>query len=97
MAIHNGKQNHQCLKCGCQFVIAPQNKIISEERRGLIRQSLLERVSLEGICRIFTVNMSWLLQFINEIEDLPENLNATVINTEEFELPLLNWMNSGAM
>ncbi len=88
--IHNGKQNHQCLSCGRQFVIDPQNKIISEERRGLIRQALLERVSLEGICRIFTVSMPWLLQFLSEIiEDLPEGLNATVTQTEEFEVAVI--------
>jgi transposase-like protein len=88
--IHNGKQNHQCLKCGRQFVINPQNKTISEERRGLIRQSLLERVSLEGICRIFNVSMPWLLQFINEIiEDLPKNLNATVTSSEELEVAVI--------
>ena len=88
--IHNGKQNHQCLNCGRQFVIDPQNKIISEEKRSLIRQSLLERVSLEGICRIFNISMPWLLQFINEIiEELPENLNATVTNTEELEVAVI--------
>jgi transposase-like protein len=65
--IHNGKQNHQCLNCGRQFVIDPQNKVINDERRSLIRQALLERVSLEGVCRIFNVSMPWLLQFINEL------------------------------
>ena len=88
--MHNGKQNHQCLNCGRQFVIDPQNKIISEEKRSLIRQSLLERVSLEGICRIFNVSMPWLLQFINEIiEELPENLNATVTSTEELDVTVI--------
>ena len=85
--IHNGKQNHQCLNCGRQFVIDPQNRVISEEKRSFIRQALLERVSLEGVCRIFNVSMPWLLQFINEIiEELPEDLNATVTSTEEIEV-----------
>ena len=88
--IHNGKQNHQCLQCGRQFVIDPQNKIISEEKREFVRQALLERVSLEGICRIFTVSMPWLLQFMNEIiESLPENLNASVTVTEELEVAVI--------
>jgi len=88
--IHNGKQNHQCLSCGRQFVIDPQNKIISEEKRSLIRQALLERVSLEGVCRIFNISMPWLLQFINEIiEELPESLNATVTSTEELEVAVI--------
>ena len=88
--IHNGKQNHQCLNCGRQFVIDPQNKIINDERRSLIRQALLERVSLEGICRIFNVSMPWLLQFINEIiEELPETLNATVTSVDELEVAVI--------
>lgn len=88
--IHNGKQNHQCLNCGRQFVLNPQNKVIDEEKKSLIRQALLERVSLEGICRIFNVSMPWLLQFIDEIiSDLPENLNATVVGTKEFEVSII--------
>lgn len=84
--IHNGKQNHRCLACGRQFVLNPQNKLIPEETREQVRQALLERVSLEGICRIFSVSMTWLLQFIDEvIADLPDNLNATV-TTEDEEL-----------
>ena len=86
--IHNGKQNHRCLSCGRQFVLDPQNKIIDEKTRGLIRQALLERVSLEGVCRIFSVSMPWLLKFIDEvIADLPDDLNATLTSdNEEFEV-----------
>lgn len=88
--IHNGKQNHQCLNCARQFVIEPQNKTISQEKRAFIRQALLERVSLEGICRIFHVSMPWLLQFIDEIiKELPENLNATVTTTDVFEVAVI--------
>lgn len=88
--IHNGKQNHQCLNCSRQFVIDPQNKTIGEEKRSFIRQALLERVSLEGVCRIFNVSMPWLLQFINEIiVELPENLNATVTGSEELEVAVI--------
>ena len=86
--IHNSKQNHRCLSCGRQFVLDPQNKVIDEKTRELIRQALLERVSLEGICRIFSVSMPWLLKFINEIiADLPDDLNATLTSdNEEFEV-----------
>lgn len=85
--IHNGKQNHKCLVCGRQFVRDPQNKIISEETKSRVRQALLERVSLEGICRIFDVSMPWLLGFMNEIiMELPDHLNATVTSdVEELE------------
>lgn len=87
--IHNGKQNHRCLSCGRQFVRDPQQKIISDETRTRVRQALLERVSLEGICRIFEVSMPWLLNFINEIvQDLPENLNADIVDSDEFEVAI---------
>lgn len=88
--IHNGKQNHRCLSCGRQFVIDPQNKVIDERNRDLIRQALLERVSLEGICRIFSVSMPWLLKFIDEIiADLPDHLNAILTpENEEVEVAI---------
>ena len=28
--IHNGKRNHQCKACGCQFVVAATNRVIVE-------------------------------------------------------------------
>lgn len=88
--IHNGKQNHQCLSCGRQFVLNPEKKLIPEEEKGKIRQALLERVSLEGVCRIFNISMPWLLKFMDEvIHELPENLNATVLEDEEFEVATL--------
>lgn len=89
--IHNGKQNHRCLCCGRQFVEKPQNKLIDEQTQGQVRQALLERVSLEGICRIFDVSMPWLLKYINEIiEELPDHLNATVTSDkEELEVAII--------
>ena len=59
--IHNGKQNHMCLSCGRQFVLNPSNQRIGEPIRIQICKALLERVSLEGICRIFEGSMPWLL------------------------------------
>ena len=89
--IHSGKQNHRCLYCGRQFVLNPQNKIIDEKTRDLVRQALLERVSLEGICRIFSVSMPWLLKLIDEIiGSLPSDLNATLPSeNEELEVAVL--------
>lgn len=88
--IHNGKQNHQCLSCSRQFVLNPEKKSIPEEEKAKIRQALLERVSLEGICRIFNISMPWLLKFMDEIiHALPEHLNANVIQNEELEIASL--------
>lgn len=90
-SIHNGKQKFQCLSCLKQFVEDPQNKIIPAETKERIRRSLVERVSLEGICRIFDISMSWLLDFMEQtFQALPENLNATVIaENDEFEVFVL--------
>ena len=89
--IHNRKQKYQCLVCGRQFVLDPIQKIIDEKTKTLIRRVLLERISLEGVCRAFEVSMPWLLEFINElIKELPDNLNAEVVSeNDEIEVVVL--------
>jgi transposase-like protein len=89
--IHNDKQNHRCLKCGRQFVLAPTQKIVDDKTKGLIKRVLLERISLEGVCRAFEVSMPWLLEFIDSlIKELPENLNAEVVaEDDEIEVVVL--------
>ena len=90
-SIHSGKQKYECLACLKQFVENPQNKIIPDDTKERIRRSLLERVSLEGICRIFDVSMPWLFGFMEKtFQSLPEDLNATVIaENDEFEVAVL--------
>lgn len=89
--IHNGKQNYRCLKCSRQFVLEPAQKTIDEKTKDLIRRVLLERISLEGVCRAFEVSMPWLLEFIDGlIAQLPENLNAEVVaEDDEIEVIVL--------
>ncbi len=89
--IHNGKQNHRCLTCGRQFVEKNEQKLITEDRKELIQQALLERVSLSGICRIFKVSLTWLLEFMEGIfRKLPNHLNVTYIaENEELEVAIL--------
>lgn len=89
--IHNGKQKYECLACRRQFVEDPINKQIPDETKERIRRSLLERVSLEGVCRIFDVSLTWLLDFMQEtFEKLPDHLNATVVtDNEEFVVAVL--------
>ena len=53
--IHNGKQKYECLSCHRQFVEHPENKVVSDDTKERIRRALLERVSLEGLCRILTL------------------------------------------
>lgn len=82
--IHNGKQNYQCLSCSKQFVEHSSQKIIDERTKDLIRKTLLERVSLEGVCRIYDVSMPWLLSFIDQIiASLPEDLNVQVVQEDD--------------
>ena len=88
---HNGKQKYQCLVCDKQFVEIAENKVIPDHTKERIRRSLLERVSLEGICRIFDVSMPWLLEFMERtFQTLPDDLNATVVmENDEFEVVVL--------
>ncbi len=90
-SIHNGKQKYECLACRRQFVENPQYKRIPAETKERIRRSLLERVSLEGVCRIFDVSLPWLLGFMQEtFEQLPDDLNANVVaENEDFEVVIL--------
>lgn len=75
----HGDQNHKCLVCSRQFVLDPQNKIISEETKDLIRSLLLEKLSLRGICRVVKVSQPWLLNFIREeYARVPRDLNVKV-------------------
>jgi insertion element IS1 protein InsB len=72
---HYGKQNHQCLNCGRQFVEDSQR--ITEADRAMIKRLLLERLSLLGICRVMGISLRWLLSFVAEVYDaLPDDLNV---------------------
>jgi hypothetical protein len=83
-SIHSGKQKFICLSCRSQFVENPQNKLIPEDTRERIKRSLIERVSLEGICRIFDVSMPWLLDYMQVVfKALPEDLNASIVSENE--------------
>ena len=82
--IHNGKQNYRCLACGRQFVLDPAQKLIDEKTKILIQKTLLERISLEGVCRVFDISMPWLLEFIEGlILGLPQDLNAEVVQEND--------------
>jgi insertion element IS1 protein InsB len=70
---HYGKQNHQCLECGRQFVANSQR--IETQTRDQIKKLLLERLSLRGICRVMNVSLQWLLPFIAQLyQELPDDL-----------------------
>src|SRR5436853_7857148 len=71
---HYGKQNHQCLHCGRQFVTDSQR--ITEADRAMSKRLLLERLSLLGICRVMGISLRWLLSFVAGVyEALPAGRN----------------------
>lgn len=88
---HNGKQNYRCVACSRQFIQEPNQKIIDDNTKNLVKKALLERVSLHGICRIFDVSMPWLLELIDGlIEEIPQDLNAEVVQeNDEIEVVVL--------
>jgi insertion element IS1 protein InsB len=82
--IHNGKQNHQCKDCGCQFVECCEQYLIADEKRALIKRLLVERISLRGICRAVGVGLKWLLGFIVTcFEALPDNLHVQPVTCNQ--------------
>jgi len=75
----HGDQNHRCLECGRQFVLDPHNKIISDKTKDMVCKLLLEKLSLQGICRVTNVSQKWLLDFIKqEYARTPRDLNVQV-------------------
>lgn len=87
---HYGKQNYQCKNCARQFVEVSQR--ISEAERDLIRELLLERLSLLGICRVMKISLRWLLTFIGELyEALPDDLNVALPRRLTGQVRLLRW------
>ena len=65
--IHNGKQNHLCKKCGRQFVLHAENKVITQQQKALVAKLLLERISLAGIARALEVSQVWLQGYISKL------------------------------
>lgn len=74
-----GAQSHLCRECGRQFVLDPQEQSISEGVKSLVDKLLLERLSLEGVCRVAGVSMSWLLKYLSELYgQIPDDLGIEI-------------------
>jgi insertion element IS1 protein InsB len=75
--IHTGKQHHRCTPCGRQFVVHAENRLIDEEQRTLGGRVLLEKISLQGICRAVGVSIRWRMDFmVARFEAAPEPLHG---------------------
>lgn len=75
--MHTGKQNHQCKKCGRQFVLHAENRMIGEDQRAMVERLRCEKISLHGICRAVGVSLRWLMDFIvARFAALPDHLHV---------------------
>ena len=75
--IHTGKQNHQCKKCGRQFVLHAENRTIGADQRALVDRLLCEKISLQGIGRAVGVSLRWLMDFlVARFAALPDHLHG---------------------
>lgn len=78
------EQNYLCKNCGRQFILEPILNQIPEETKDLVNKLLLERLSLEGICRVTGVSQSWLMGYIGELySQIPNDLNLTIVEDVE--------------
>jgi IS1 family transposase len=76
---HHGKQNHQCRRCGQEFILELDREPVSPEQQALVKKLLLERISLRGICRVVGVSLDWLLAFLVSLYgELPDHLNVSL-------------------
>ena len=70
-------QQYKCKSCSKKFFLTGSSYFISDFKKELLKDLLLERLSLRGICRVLKVSLTWLLGFLKEIwSDLPDDLNV---------------------
>jgi transposase-like protein len=66
-ATHPGKPSFRCRACGRRFVADPARGPASDERKGLVRRLLSERLGLRAIARVTGLSRSWLQAFVNHL------------------------------
>jgi insertion element IS1 protein InsB len=82
-----GKARGKCKSCSRQFVFERQNSSLSGEQKRRIELLLLERISLEGICRALEIRPPQLYRYLEELyREVPEDLWAQVRFDTELEL-----------
>ena len=62
-----GSPNFLCRGCGRRFVPDPKRGPVPDDRKGLVRRWLRERLSLRAIARAAGVSRSWLQRFVNDL------------------------------
>lgn len=82
-----GKSWGKCKNCLCQFVFSRQNQSLKQEQKRLIELLLLERLSLEGICRVLEISAYHLYRYMDgHYSQVPADLNAQVSAQAELQL-----------
>jgi insertion element IS1 protein InsB len=64
-SIHNKKPKFICKSCRRNFIKNPTKKYINERDKEIIKNLLLERISLRGIAQSLDIYLSWLYDFIS--------------------------------
>jgi insertion element IS1 protein InsB len=81
--MHHGTQNHHGHDCGHQLVDCLKQYRIADDTCALIECSLVERISLRGICRVVGVGLKWLLGFLVQcVEALPDHLRVQPVTCD---------------
>jgi hypothetical protein len=89
--IHNGKQNHYCKDCQRQFVLNPENKVITARDKALIDKLLLEKISLAGISRSMEVSEVWLQGYVSDLyASCPDDLCADLPDQASMDAHLVD-------
>ncbi len=85
-----GKARGKCKSCYKQFVLERKNKSLTGEEKKRIELLLLERISLEGICRVLEVSAYHVYKYMEELyQEIPADLHAQVATTAPIDLQVL--------
>ena len=73
-----GKKNHQCKKCGREFIRVLEQEPVFEENKALTEKMLLEKIPLRGICRVLDVSLAWVAGYmvVDLFDKLPEHIHV---------------------
>ncbi len=85
-----GKARGKCKSCHKQLVLERKNKSLTPEEKKRIALLLLERICLEGICRVLEITSYHVYQYRDELyEEIPSDLPAQVATTAQIDLQIL--------
>lgn len=94
-----GKQKCKCHNCRRQFVVERRRRTLSFTDKELIKKMLLERISLEGICRVLGIAAYLLYNFMDELyRSVPNDLyvNKLFSSSKDIDLQCFEYENDEA-